>query len=54
MNSRIEVAKFEPERTFENNNNEIKDYHLKSITPIDMNVSDISLNKPSSSSEHLK
>ena len=41
MNSRIEVEKFEPEPTFENTINEIKDDHLKSITSIDMNVSAI-------------
>ena len=31
MNSSIEVAKFEPGQTFENNINEIKDNHLKII-----------------------
>ena len=34
--------------------NEIKSNHLKCITSIDMKVSDITSNKPSSSSEHLK
>ena len=54
MNSRIEASKFEPEPTFENTINEIKDNYLKSITYISMNVSDISFNRPSSYSEHLK
>ena len=38
-NSRIEVAKFEPEPTFENTINNIKANHLKSITSIAMNLS---------------
>ena len=54
MNNIIEAEKFEPEPTFENTINEIKFNHLKVITSIDMNVSAITSNKPSSSSEHLK
>ena len=54
INIRIKVAKFEPEPTFEKNINEIKADHLKIITSIDMNVSDITLKKNSSSYEHLK
>ena len=50
----FEVEKFEPEPTFENTINEIKANHSKSITSIDMNVSPITYNKPSLSSEHLK
>ena len=38
MNIIIEVAKFEPEPTFENTINDIKDNNLKSITSIDINV----------------
>ena len=41
MNSSIEVEKFEPEPTFENNINEIKDNHLKSIASAVMNISAI-------------
>ena len=54
MNSIIEASKFECEPKFENNINDIKANHLKSINSIDMNPSPITLNKPSSSSEHLK
>ena len=43
MNSRIEVAKFEPEPTFEKTTNETKANILKSTTSIDMNVSAITL-----------
>ena len=46
--------KIEPEPTFEKSINEIKANHLKSIASIDMNVSAITSNKPSLSSEHLK
>ena len=53
MNSRIEEAKFEPETTFEKTINEIKADYLKSITSLDMNLSAIISNRPSSSSEHL-
>ena len=45
MNSRIEVAKFEPEPTFENTINEIKANDLKGITSLDMILSDITSNK---------
>ena len=41
MNSSIEVAKFKPEPTFENNINEIKDNHLKIIISAAMNLSAI-------------
>ena len=54
MNNRFEAAKFEPEPTFENTINVIKDNHLKNITYIDMNVSAIRLEKLSLYSEHLK
>ena len=54
VKSRIEVAKFEPEPTFENTINDIKANYLKSITSITINVPDITSNKPSSSSEHIK
>ena len=43
MNSSIEVEKLKPEPTFENTNNEIKDNHLKSISPDAMNLSAITL-----------
>ena len=54
INNSFEAVKLEPETTFENTINEIKDKKLKSITYIYINVSDINSNKPSSSSEHLK
>ena len=54
MNSKIEAEKFEPKPTFEKTINDIKDNHLKSVTSIAMNILAITLNKPSSSSEHLK
>ena len=54
MNSRIEVAKFEPEPTFEKTINEIKANHLKSITSIDTNVSTIKLNTTYFSSDYLR
>ena len=41
MNSRIGLEKFEPVPKFENNINEIKDNHLKSITSAAMNLSGI-------------
>ena len=47
-----EATKFEPEPTFEKTINEIKSKHLKNITSIDMNVSDITPKKLSSSSEY--
>ena len=53
MKSIIEVAKFEPEPTLENTINKIKSNHLKSITSLDMNISDITLNKPYFPSEHI-
>ena len=53
-NSIIEVAKFTPEPTFEKTTNDIKDNHLKNITSIDMNVSSITSNRTSLSSEHIK
>ena len=43
MNSIIEVAKFEPEPTFEKTTNETKANILKITTSIDMNVSAITL-----------
>ena len=54
INDSFEAAKFEPEPTFEKTINEIKANHLKSIASVDMNVSSITSNKPSSSSKHLK
>ena len=54
MSRRIEVARFEPEPTFEKTIDEIKDNNLKSIAYIDMNGSSITLKKTYSSSEHLK
>ena len=54
INIKSDEEKFEPEPTFENTINEIKDNYLKSITYISMNVSDISFNRPSSYYEHLK
>ena len=53
MNIRIKVEKFEPEPTFEKTINEIKTNYLKNITSIDMNVSAITLDKPSFSSENI-
>ena len=52
MNNRSKAAKSEPEPTFENTINNIKANQLKSITYIDMNVSAINSNKPSSSFEN--
>ena len=43
INSIIEVEKFEPEPTFENTINDIKDNHLKIIASAAMNVSYIPL-----------
>ena len=54
MNNRIEVAKFEPEPTFENTIHEIKANHLKSITSINISVKYITSKKPYLFSEHLK
>ena len=45
MNNIIESEKFEPEPIFEKTINEIKDIHLKSITSIAMNISDITSKK---------
>ena len=50
----FEAAKFEPEPTFDNTIHDIKDNYLKNITSIDTNVSYITLNQLSLSSEHLK
>ena len=52
MNSIIEAEKFEPETTFENTINEIKDVNLKIINSLHMNLSAITPNKPSLSYEH--
>ena len=41
MNNIFEEAKFEPEPTFENTINNIKDNHLKSITSTSFNLSAI-------------
>ena len=41
MNNSFEAETFEPEPTFDNTINDIKDNCLKSITSADMNVSDI-------------
>ena len=54
INTKIEVEKFEPEPTFENTINKIKDNNLTIITPNDMNLLDIPFNKTSSSTENLK
>ena len=54
INSRIEVAKFEPEPIFEKTIHEIRDNHLKSITSITMNLSYKTKIKPSLYSEDLK
>ena len=54
MNSRIDVAKSEPETIFENTIIDIKANHLKWIAPTEMNISAITSNKSSLSSEHLK
>ena len=48
----FEAETFESEPTFENNINEIKSNNLKDITSIEMNVSAITSNNPSLSSEH--
>ena len=53
MNNIFESAKFEPKPTVENTIDDIKADHFKIITSIDMNVSAITLNKASSSSEHM-
>ena len=54
MKSITEASKFESEPKFENNINDIKANHLKSINSIDMNPSPITLKKPYLSSEYLK
>ena len=54
INNIFEAEHFQPEQIFENTVNDIKDNHLKSITSINMNVSDITSNKPSLSSKHLE
>ena len=41
MNKSFEAAKFEPDPTFENTINEIKDSHLKSIASVATNLSAI-------------
>ena len=41
MNSRIEVAKAEPEPTFESTINKIKDNHLNIIASVEMNLAAI-------------
>ena len=43
MNSRIELVKFEPEPTFENTTNDIKDDYMKNIASAVMNLSAIPL-----------
>ena len=48
INNSFEAEKFETEPTFENTLNNIIADNLKNITYIDMNVSAITLNKPSS------
>ena len=53
MKSIFKVEKFKPETTFEKKINEIKADHMKIITSLDMDLSAITLNKPSSSSEDL-
>ena len=54
MISIIEASKFEPEPTFENTINDIKENYMKSIASAAMNLLAITLDKPYSSSEHLK
>ena len=54
MNSKFETGKFEPETTFEKTINETKANIWKSITSIEINLSAITSNKKSASSEHLK
>ena len=54
MKNSFEAEKIEPKQTFEKTINGIKANHLKSITSIDINVSAITSNKTSLSSEHLK
>ena len=54
MISIIEASKFEPEPTFENTINDIKDNYMKTIASAAMNLSAITLEKPYLSSEHLK
>ena len=46
MNNRTVSAKFVPEPTFENTINDIKDNYMKSISSVEINVSDTTLNKP--------
>ena len=53
MNRRIEVTNFEPETIFDKNIDEIKAGHTKTINSLDMNILDITSNKPSLFSEHL-
>ena len=53
VNCRIEATKFEPEATFKNNIDDVKVYHVKSMTSLDINISAITSNKPSLFSEHL-
>ena len=54
MNGSFEAENFEPEPIFENTINDIKANHFKIITFVDMNISAITSNKPSSYYEHLK
>ena len=53
INNRFESEKFEQEPTFEKTINDIKANHLKSITSIGINISAITSDKTSLSSEHL-
>ena len=53
VNSRIEGTKFELETTFEINIDEINADNVKSITSLDINLSDITSNIPSLYSGHL-
>ena len=51
--SSFEATQFEPETIFENNIGDIKADYVKSITFLDTNLSAITSNKTSLSSEHL-
>ena len=53
MNNIFEAEELNDEPTFEKTIDYIKANHLKSIIYIDINVSYITWNKPSSYSEHI-
>ena len=53
MNNRVELAKFEIATKFEKKIDEVKSDHMKSITSLEMNLSNFPSYTPSSSSENI-